>query len=149
MDRIYSLVDQAKEAAYNGRMGTYHQLNHQIRVILDCVTEGDIKKNAMVEHPLLHETAEQLVTHNGIERVLDTFKAVWDHPKMRPLWDNPNYTDTYNLTAAQRLAINLCRDTSLPAVKWIMETIKVRPVRFEFDIYGRYVKTNDYKIVTP
>lgn len=143
MEPIYYLMYQARYAGRNGNAEEYQRLNAELQQALDALTDADITASARHAHPILHESANQLTSDYMIGSCFETFKIIWCHPKLKHLWADRNYLDKYRLLAEERLSRDMCKDTNRPEVKWIMETIKVRPVKDDYDIY---IPLAEYKI---
>lgn len=147
MNRVYTLMHKAEDAGRFKEPEQYQAANAELKAALDALTDTDIVNNARVEHPILHECAQQLTRHpHIISPCLETFKLIWCHPKLKHLWADRKYRDTYGYLAEQRLATNLCNDTSLPAVQWIMTTMRVRPVTCTYTVYGDAILPDNYKL---
>lgn len=93
-------------------------------------------------HPFLHEICHQY------HHMFDFIKFLWQQPKFRPYWDNDKYLDKYCLTALERLALGLNKNSENEREKiriaWFRENMRVIPAERDYsrDSFGRiFLKT--------
>ena len=120
----------------------------EVNSILNELTDEEIWLNQVYcEHPLLHQAAE------NIPSSFKFLQIVWQHPRFKQYWDNPDYLDKYGFTAFQRLSIVLQERIHLPypackrethytnILQWCKNNMHVIPAIHEVNIFYTPVKT--------
>lgn len=98
IDELYIIIGKCIEKKGKD-IGNY--LN-RTKKILDKITIDELMENGKTaRHPILHEVCHQYSC------TFELIKIMWHHPKLKNLWNNPDYIDEYGNTVTERMARTL------------------------------------------
>lgn len=97
---------------------------NKLQEAVNGLTHEDIVRNRSAKHPILHESAHQLLIRTIRKpEWLDAFKIIWMDPKFVPFWDNREYLDKYYQTAKERLQKEIEYQENDPDIEFIRKKI--------------------------